>query len=146
MTHFRKIAFVEQFSFRSSLYYSRILYEKPQSTHRVTIATFWCTFHHDGIISPAVVRVGRGARPPPFHYIYIMYVQSFGVRSSWEGRYTLPISTLPRYVLCVCKTVKPSTLREPQGSLSQLSLQKVLETVNAILQCYRWDFSIECNF
>jgi hypothetical protein len=31
------------------------------------MATFWRTFHHDGKISPAWVRMGvHGARPPPF--------------------------------------------------------------------------------
>jgi hypothetical protein len=33
-----------------------------------------------------------------FHYIY-HHVQSCDVCSSWEGRYTLPVSTLPLYVL-----------------------------------------------
>jgi hypothetical protein len=35
----------------------------------------------------------------PFHYIY-HHVQSCGVRSRWEGRYTPPVSTLPQYELC----------------------------------------------
>ncbi len=33
--------------------YKYIKYLMPQSTHRVAIATFWRTFHHDGKISPA---------------------------------------------------------------------------------------------
>ncbi len=37
---------------------------------------------------------GGGCTPTPFHCIY-HHVQSCGVRSSWEGRYTPPISTLP---------------------------------------------------
>ncbi len=38
---------------------------------------------------------------PPFHSTCIYhYVQSCSVRSSWEGRYTPPISCLPIYVLC----------------------------------------------
>ncbi len=49
---------------------------------------------------PRLVRVGGGgARRPPFHYIY-HHVQSCSVCSSWEGRYTPPISYLPPYVLC----------------------------------------------
>jgi hypothetical protein len=32
-------------------------------------------------------------------WVHIHLVQSCGVRSSWEGRYTPPISTLPLYVL-----------------------------------------------
>jgi hypothetical protein len=67
---------------------------------RLTIATFWRTFHHDGKISPALVRVGgwRMPLPTPSHYIY-HHVQSCSVCSSWEGRNT-HISTLPLYVLC----------------------------------------------
>jgi hypothetical protein len=42
---------------------------------------------------------GRGCTPIPFHYIY-HHEQSYVVRSSSEGRYTPPISTLPLYVLC----------------------------------------------
>jgi hypothetical protein len=33
--------------------------------HRVVMITFWCAFHHDGKISPCLVRVGD-ARPPTF--------------------------------------------------------------------------------
>jgi hypothetical protein len=43
------------------------------------------------------------AQPSPFHYIY-HHVQSCGVRSSREGRYTPPIPTLPLYVLCAVHT------------------------------------------
>ncbi len=36
----------------------------------------------------------------PFYYIYY-HVQSFGIRSSCEGKYTPPISTLPPIcILC----------------------------------------------
>ncbi len=40
-----------------------------------------------------------GCMPTRFHYFY-HHVQSCGIRSSWEGRYTPPFSTLPLYVLC----------------------------------------------
>ncbi len=46
-----------------------------------------------------LAQAGEGGGRTPFNYIY-HYVQSWGVRSSWEGRYTPPISTLPLYVLC----------------------------------------------
>ncbi len=69
----------------------------PQSTHRVAMATFWRTFHREGKISPAWW--GGGCTPSPFHTIY-HHEQSCGVGSSWEDRYTPPISTLPLYVLC----------------------------------------------
>ncbi len=42
---------------------------------------------------------GGGCTPTPFHSIY-HHVQSCSVHSSWEGRYTPPISSLPLYVLC----------------------------------------------
>ncbi len=41
------------------------------------------------------MRVGDAhCTPSPFHYIY-HHVHSCSVRSSWEGRYTPPISSLP---------------------------------------------------
>jgi hypothetical protein len=61
------------------------------------MAIFWRTFYHDGKISPAWW--GRGCTPSPFHSI-CHHEQSCAVRSSWEGRYTPPISPLPIYVLC----------------------------------------------
>jgi hypothetical protein len=73
---------------------------KAQSTHRVTMATFWRIFHHDKKNLPSLVRWGVHAHP--VHYIY-HHAQSCGVRSSWEGRYSPPISTLPLYVLCGIK-------------------------------------------
>ena len=68
---------------------------------RLAMAT-WRIFHHDGKISPEPL--GGGCTPTPFHYIY-HHVQSCILRSNWEGRYTLPISTLPLYVLCGSYTV-----------------------------------------
>jgi hypothetical protein len=63
------------------------------------MATFWSTFQHDGKISPAWWGWGVHAQPPLIHYIY-HHVQSCGISSSWEGRYTSPASTLLLYVLC----------------------------------------------
>ncbi len=58
---------------------------------------------HSGVHS--VMRVksvlageGVGCTPTPSHYIY-QHQQSCSVRSSWVGRYTDPISSLPTYVL-----------------------------------------------
>ncbi len=42
--------------------------------------------------------VGGGCTPTSFHYIY-HHEQSCGVRSSWEGRYTPPISSSPMSTL-----------------------------------------------
>ncbi len=67
-----------------------------QSTHRVAMATFWRTFHQEGKISPAWW--GEVARPLPFTISTI--TSKVVVYSAWEGRYNLPISTLPLYVLC----------------------------------------------
>ncbi len=39
-----------------------------------------------------------GCTPSPFHSLY-HHEQSCGVRSSWEGRYTSPIATLPFFPL-----------------------------------------------
>ncbi len=64
---------------------------------RVAKAAF-CRTHHQGKISPG--RWGWGCTAAPFHYIY-HHVQSCSVRSSWEVRYTPPISFhLYPYVLC----------------------------------------------
>ncbi len=46
---------------------------------------------------------GWGCTPTPFHYFY-HHGPSCGVRSSWQGRYTHPFSTLTLYVLCGCKS------------------------------------------
>jgi hypothetical protein len=78
---------------------------RAQSTHRVAMATFWRIFHHDGKISQACWGWGVHALlPTSFHYMY-HHVQSSGVRSSWEGRYTAPISTLPLYMYSVVPCV-----------------------------------------
>jgi hypothetical protein len=74
----------------------------PQSTQKVATAIFSHTFHHDGKVSPAWW--GWECTPTPFYYIY-HHLKSCGIRSSWEGRYTPPISTLPIYVLYVSTLV-----------------------------------------
>jgi hypothetical protein len=69
---------------------------RPQSTHRVATA-FWHTFQHDGKISSGLVSGGVNAHPLS---LYLPSRKSCSVRSSWEGRYNYPISSLPLYVLC----------------------------------------------
>jgi hypothetical protein len=69
----------------------------PYLTHGVATTAFWRTFRHDGKISAGWC--GGGCTPIPFHSIY-HHIQSCSVRSSWVGRYTHPISSLPIYVLC----------------------------------------------
>ncbi len=67
-----------------------------QSTHRVAIADFWRTFHHDG--KSALAGEGGGARPPPFTLFTITYkVAVYAPAERQIDRYT-PIYTL--YVLC----------------------------------------------
>ncbi len=80
-------------------------YIHPQSIHRVAKAASWRTFQHEGKISP-VWWGGGGCTASPFHSIY-HHEQSCGARSSWQGRYTPPISPLPSLwfhqflILCV---------------------------------------------
>ncbi len=57
---------------------------------------FWRTFHNDGNFSPAWWE--WGCTPSP---LSLYHEQSCGVRSSWEGRYTPPISALPFSPLCL---------------------------------------------
>jgi hypothetical protein len=52
----------------------------PQSTHRVAIADFWRISHHDGKISPVLLRV-EGAQLLHTHPHYYHNVQSCIVRS-----------------------------------------------------------------
>ncbi len=62
---------------------------QAQSTHRVAIATFWCTFHQ--MEKSSQLGGGGGARPPIFTISTLYqsrnrcHVQSCGVRSSWEA-------------------------------------------------------------
>ncbi len=61
---------------------------------------FWRTFHHDGNICPGWWGGGGACPlPTPFYYSY-HHTQSCSVRSSWVGRYTHYVSSLPIYVLC----------------------------------------------
>jgi hypothetical protein len=55
---------------------------------------------------PWLERLG-GARLPPFHSIF-HHVQSCSVRSSWEGRYTPCISSLPDMYSMVMTIRRPS--------------------------------------
>ncbi len=59
------------------------------------MATFWRAFHHDG--KSAQPGEGEGWTPTPFHSIY-PHVHSCSARSSWEGKYTPPIPTLPQFM------------------------------------------------
>ncbi len=71
-----------------------------QSTHRMAMATFWRTFHHDGKISPGWWGWGVHA-PTPFHYIY-HHVQSCGVQYVPADRVdTLPLLILYPYMYSV---------------------------------------------
>ena len=64
--------------------------------HRVAMATFWRTFHHDGKINPAWW--GWGVHARPFHSTITSKVM---VYAPAERADTLPyISPLPLYVLC----------------------------------------------
>jgi hypothetical protein len=61
---------------------------RPQSTHRVAIADFWHTFHHEGKISPGWCGCGAHAHPP-FNIL----------PSRTKLQYTLELSAM---ILAVC--------------------------------------------
>ncbi len=65
---------------------------RPQSTHRVAIADFWRISYPDGKISPGWCGGGVHAHSLSAYY---RHVQSYSIRSCWEGRYTPSISSLP---------------------------------------------------
>jgi hypothetical protein len=69
--------------------------------HRVHTEWQWPRFGVHSIMMEKSPQPGEngGCTPAPFRYIYHL-VQSCGVRSSWEGRFTPPSSTLPQYLLC----------------------------------------------
>ncbi len=46
-------------------------------------------------VKSAQLGEGGGCTSSPFHCIYYHHEQSCGVRSSWEGKYTPPVSPLP---------------------------------------------------
>ncbi len=69
---------------------------EPQSTHRVAIAAFWRTFHHDGKI---LTGVGGGARPPPFTLFNITF--KVAVYAPTGVQIKLPLFHLyPIFTLC----------------------------------------------
>ncbi len=75
---------------------------RPQSTHRVEMATFWRIVNSitmEKSASLAGEGGGGGARPHVSIYLP-SHIQSCGVRASWEGWYTPRTSTLPLHVLC----------------------------------------------
>jgi hypothetical protein len=67
-----------------------------QSTNRVATAAFWCTFHHDGKISPAGEVEGGGAFPSPFTIFTITY--KVAMYAPAERADTLPLFHL--YPIC----------------------------------------------
>jgi hypothetical protein len=89
----------------------------PQSTHRVAMAAFWCTYYHEGKNRPDG-RGGGGARctPSPFHCIY-HHVQSCGVPyAPAEGADTHSLFLLYPYMYSVVS---------PQSSCSTVCVQSV---------------------
>jgi hypothetical protein len=77
-----------------------------QRVHRVAMANFWRTFHHDGKISPAglIFPSGEGGgaqytHAPPFIRFTITYKVAVYAPTE-RASYTPRISSLPLYVLC----------------------------------------------
>jgi hypothetical protein len=82
------------------------------SAHRVAIADFWRTSHHDGKISPGWWGGGGVERPPPFTPLTIKYKVEVYAPAERADTLNLLISTL--YVL--------STLGYVGGPLPMYSL------------------------
>ncbi len=110
---------------------------RPQSTHRVAIADFWRTFHHDGKISPGWW--GWGVHAHPLSAYWYHHVQSCSVRSCWVGRYTHPVSSLPIYVLCGRDGPGVSGWRSsarawlPALQAGQVALQRLKQTARRLI-------------
>ncbi len=108
--------------------------------HRVAITTFRRTCHHVGKIRTAWWGLGGTT---PFHSIY-RHEQSFGVRYSWEGRYTPPpISPLPPYMYSVLYATdklkeslhKPATPAWKRPTLQLLRLSLSLSKLSMHVLC-----------
>jgi hypothetical protein len=97
----------------------------PQST-RVAMATFWCTYYHDGKNSP------DWCTPSPFHYIF-HHVQSCGVPyvPAKGGRYTHPLFLLYPFMYSAVS---------PQSSCSTYSSVCPFYFCHRISQCCRFRF------
>ncbi len=111
--------------------------------HRVAMADFCCSFHHDGksALAGVVGGGGGGCTPtPPFHSIY-HYVQSCSVRSA-EYRHTHPISSLPLYVLCGTCQVDLSG-RKRDGSFKLLWVEKFAKLLTEIAVCKYMEDSMD---
>ncbi len=67
------------------LYTTQVLRcKKYGPTHRVAITDFWLTFHRGGKIIT----------------LFTITDEVASIRSTWEGRYTTPVSSPPLFVLC----------------------------------------------
>jgi hypothetical protein len=73
---------------------------RTQCLHYKPVTNHFCSDFCTNYIQEFGLWWGWCVHAHPFHYIY-HHVQSFSARPSWEGRLTLPISTLTLYVICV---------------------------------------------
>jgi hypothetical protein len=93
-----------------------VVWEAQGTGHRVHTEWQWLLSGiHFTMMEKSAQPGGYGkCTPTPFHYIYY-HLQSCSVRSSLEGRYTPPISSLPLYVLygteCTCVIVPLGSFR-----------------------------------
>ncbi len=100
------------------------------------MADLWRTFLHKSKISPGWWGwVMHSARPPPFQYIY-HHIQSYSVRSSWEGQgpihssYFISMYSVKVTVFCVhtaAGNARNTQLSNPctrSGSMAFLSQYK----------------------
>ncbi len=117
---------------------------QPQSTHRVAIAAFWRTFRHDGKISRGWLGWGLHVHPLS---LYHHHLQSCGVRSNWEGRYALPISTLPLYVFCARNLPNLQVyMQNVYNCTALMSFQRRWVWWFILIECchYIWEILIAC--
>ncbi len=101
---------------------------RTQSTHGVATGAFRRTFHHDGKISTGWW--GWGVH----HYIY-HHVQSCSICSSWEGRYTPPISFLPLCTLCFLLFIVEFKTSTVCDRLSRIIVEKKIVVTPAYIYC-----------
>ncbi len=73
--------------------------------HNAATTTLLRTFHYNGKISPGWWGWGGGGTPTP-PSLYCIYHHGKSVRSSWEGKYTLPLFLFHSYIYSVVDIVK----------------------------------------
>ncbi len=123
-----------------------------ERTHKVAIATFWRTFHHDGKISPDE---GGGAHPPPFTTSTITY--KVVVYALAERTDTFPLlypyiysvaRTSPLFLLYPCMYSVTASLHKRVVLLSRVIHQHAIHMYNLyMLLTKKWEtvYTVQYN-